>query len=150
MISLSDLVVAITLLLTISAVMIPLARWLGIGPEHGLLLSGIILGSSQFLNASQIGRLTDISQLGVVFFLFVIGLELDPRKIWSLRRYAFWPRSGASDWNGLVMMLYGSSSRHLGLLRFSWDSSRQTPLRPLCCNSSKGEANSSKTMDKQP
>ena len=44
-ISLPDMVVAITMLLTISAVMIPLARWLGIGPELGLLLSGIILGS---------------------------------------------------------------------------------------------------------
>ena len=105
-ISLPEMVVAITLLLTISAVMIPLARWLGIGPELGLLLSGIILGSSHFLSAGQIGRLTEISQLGVVFFLFVIGLELDPRKVWSLRRYAFGLGAIQVIGTGLAMMFY--------------------------------------------
>jgi Kef-type K+ transport system membrane component KefB len=70
---LPDLLLAITLLLGISAIVIPIARRLGIGPELGLLLSGVILGSSHFLASAQVDRLRELSELGVVFFLFMIG-----------------------------------------------------------------------------
>jgi len=103
---LPDIVLAITLLLTISAVMIPLARRLGIGPELGLLLSGIVLGSSHFLGPTQIERLRDISELGVVFFLFVIGLELDLGQFWSLRRYALGLGSLQVAATGIALMFY--------------------------------------------
>lgn len=86
---LPDLLLAITLLLGISAIVIPLARRLGIAPELGLLLSGVILGSSHFLAPTQVDRLRELSELGVVFFLFVIGLELDFGQAWLLRQYAF-------------------------------------------------------------
>ncbi|HKR79849.1 MAG TPA: cation:proton antiporter, partial [Nitrospira sp.] len=86
---LPDLLLAISLLLGISAVVIPLVRRLGIAPELGLLLSGVILGTSHFLGATQVDRLHELSELGVVFFLFMIGLELDLGQAWQLRRYAF-------------------------------------------------------------
>jgi predicted Kef-type K+ transport protein len=63
---LPDLLLAITLLLGISAIVIPVARRLGIGPELGLLLSGVILGSSHFLAPTQVDRLREPSELGVV------------------------------------------------------------------------------------
>jgi len=103
---LPDILLAITLLLMISAVMIPFARRLGIGPELGLLLSGIILGSTHFLGPTQVERLREVSELGVVFFLFVIGLELDLRKAWSLRRYALGLGSLQVVATGLVLMFY--------------------------------------------
>ena len=103
---LPDIVLAITLLLLISAVIIPLARRLGIGPELGLLLSGIVLGSSHLLGTAQIERLREVSELGVVFFIFVIGLELDLRKAWSLRRYALGLGPVQVLVTGLLLMLY--------------------------------------------
>jgi Kef-type K+ transport system membrane component KefB len=103
---LPDLLLAITLLLGISAVVIPVARRLGIGPELGLLLSGVILGSSHFLGPTQIDRLHEISELGVVFFLFVIGLELDFRQAWVLRRYALVLGPLQVLATGLVLMFY--------------------------------------------
>ena len=103
---LPDIVLAITLLLMISAVIIPLARRLGIGPELGLLLSGVVLGSSHLLGTAQVERLREISELGVVFFIFVIGLELDLAKAWSLRRYALGLGPVQVLATGLVLMLY--------------------------------------------
>lgn len=103
---LNEIVLAITLLLTISAVVIPLARRLGIGPELGLLLSGVILGSSHMLGQTQVDRLREVSELGVVFFLFVIGLELDLQRVWSLRRYAVALGTLQVLVTGLVLMFY--------------------------------------------
>ena len=103
---LPDLLLAITLLLGISAIVIPLARRLGIGPELGLLLSGVILGSSHFLGTTQVDRLRELSELGVVFFLFMIGLELDLGQAWQLRRYAFLLGTLQVLATGLVLMFY--------------------------------------------
>jgi monovalent cation:proton antiporter-2 (CPA2) family protein len=103
---LPDILLAITLLLTISSIMIPIARRLGIGPELGLLLSGIILGSSHILGPTQVERLREISELGVVFFLFVIGLELDLGQAWLLRRYALGLGSLQVVATGLMLMCY--------------------------------------------
>jgi len=103
---LPDLLLAITLLLGISAVVIPLARRLGIGPELGLLLSGVILGSSHFLAPAQVDRLRELSELGVVFFLFMIGLELDLGQAWLLRRYALVLGSLQVLATGLALMFY--------------------------------------------
>jgi glutathione-regulated potassium-efflux system protein KefB len=116
---LPDLLLAITLLLGISAVVIPLARRLGIAPELGLLLSGVILGSSHFLAPSQVDRLRELSELGVVFFLFMIGLELDLGQAWLLRRYAFLLGSLQVVATGLALMFYWqlfTSSWSLALL----------------------------------
>ena len=103
---LDEIILAITVLLTISAVVIPLARKLGIGPELGLLLSGVILGSSHMLGLTQIDRLQEVSELGVVFFLFVIGLELDVRRVWALRRYSVALGSLQVLLTGLALMCY--------------------------------------------
>ncbi|HET8720788.1 MAG TPA: cation:proton antiporter [Nitrospira sp.] len=103
---LPDLLLAITLLLGISAIVIPVARRLGIGPELGLLLSGVILGSSHFLGPAQVDRLRELSELGVVFFLFMIGLELDLGQAWLLRRYALILGSLQVLATGLVLMFY--------------------------------------------
>ena len=103
---LDEIIFAITLLLIISAVAIPLARKFGMGADLGLLLAGVILGSSHVLGPTQVDRMREISELGVVFFLFLIGLELDLRKLWSLRRYAVVLGTLQMLMTGFVLMFY--------------------------------------------
>ena len=103
---LDEIILAITLLLMISAVAIPLARKFGMGADLGLLLAGIIMGSSHLLGPTQVERLREVSELGVVFFLFLIGLELDLRKAWSLRRYAVVLGTLQVLVTGFVLMFY--------------------------------------------
>lgn len=103
---LDEIVLAITLLLMISAVAIPLARTFGMGADLGLLLAGVVMGSSHLLGPTQVDRMREVSELGVVFFLFLIGLELDLRQVWSLRRYAVLLGTLQVLVTGFVLMFY--------------------------------------------
>src|SRR5262245_54216359 len=54
-----------------------------------MLLAGIALGPFGFAIAPDVGRVRGISELGVVLLLFTIGLEMEPRRLWSMRRLVF-------------------------------------------------------------
>ena len=58
---------------------------LGLGSVAGYLLAGIAIGPMGFKLIDQIEDVRRFAELGVVFLLFVIGLELEPRRLWSMR-----------------------------------------------------------------
>ncbi len=58
---------------------------LGLGSVAGYLLAGIAIGPMGFKLISQIEDVRGFAELGVVFLLFVIGLELEPKRLWSMR-----------------------------------------------------------------
>ena len=66
----------------------PLFKRIGLGTVLGYLSAGVVIGP-------MLGLITDaeailqVSELGVVFLLFVIGLELNPKRLWALRRDIF-------------------------------------------------------------
>ncbi|MEO1748103.1 MAG: monovalent cation:proton antiporter-2 (CPA2) family protein [Pseudomonadota bacterium] len=66
----------------------PLFKRIGLGTVLGYLSAGVVVGP-------MLGLITDaeailqVSELGVVFLLFVIGLELNPKRLWALRRDIF-------------------------------------------------------------
>ena len=68
-----------------AVIAVMLSHRLGLGSVAGYLLAGIAIGPWGFKLVSQIEDVRAFAELGVVFLLFVIGLELEPRRLWSMR-----------------------------------------------------------------
>lgn len=73
-------------LLLASVITIPLFRRLGLGSVLGYLAAGLAIGPFGFRVFTDPQTVMSIAELGVVMFLFVIGLEMEPLRLWGLRR----------------------------------------------------------------
>ena len=82
------LVQAVTLLAA-AVVAVPLFRRLGLGSVLGYLCAGLLIGPFGIGIFSDSQSVLHIADLGVVMFLFVIGLEMRPAHLWNLRRAIF-------------------------------------------------------------
>ena len=85
----ADLLLAGVLFLFAAVVAVPLAARLGIGAVLGYLLAGIAIGPWGLGFISDVDEILHFSELGVVFLMFIIGLELNPSKLWRLRSSIF-------------------------------------------------------------
>jgi glutathione-regulated potassium-efflux system ancillary protein KefC len=61
------------------------AQRLGLGSVAGYLLAGIAIGPWGLKLVGNVQHISAFAELGVVFLLFVIGLELEPKRLWSMR-----------------------------------------------------------------
>ena len=68
---------------------VPISRKLGFGSVLGYLAAGIIIGPFGLGFIKDAEHILHFAELGVVFLLFVIGLELQPSRLWVLRRLVF-------------------------------------------------------------
>ena len=86
--NLDHLVFAAILVLGVSVVFVSISRWLKLGSILGLLAAGVALGphSPGPVLTTHVDELLGIAELGVVLFMFTIGLEMRPSKLWSMRR----------------------------------------------------------------
>ncbi|HDL8703569.1 TPA: glutathione-regulated potassium-efflux system protein KefB [Yersinia enterocolitica] len=85
----SALLTAILLFLFAAVVAVPIAQRLGIGAVLGYLIAGIAIGPWGLGFIRDVDEILHFSELGVVFLMFIIGLELNPAKLWQLRRSIF-------------------------------------------------------------
>lgn len=73
--------------LAAAVVMVPLAKKLGLGSVLGYLLAGVVIGPAVLGFIGQEGQdIMHFAEFGVVMMLFLIGLELEPDLLWSLRK----------------------------------------------------------------
>ena len=68
---------------------VPLARLLGLGAIIGYLAAGIVIGPWGLQLVTEPATLLHIAEFGVVLMLFLVGLELEPRRLWAMRRPIF-------------------------------------------------------------
>jgi glutathione-regulated potassium-efflux system protein KefB len=72
-----------------AVVAVPLFRRLGLGSVLGYFAAGVLVGPSMLGLFTDAETILHFSELGVVMFLFVIGLELRPHKLWAMRHQIF-------------------------------------------------------------
>ncbi|WDQ99218.1 monovalent cation:proton antiporter-2 (CPA2) family protein [Devosia sp. J2-20] len=81
--------IPVVALLGAAVIAVPLFKRLGLGSVLGYLAAGLMLGPSGFGLISDPESVLTIAELGVVMFLFIIGLEMEPAKLWALRKQIF-------------------------------------------------------------
>ncbi len=72
-----------------AALFVPVAVRLGLGSVLGYLIAGCIIGPWGMKLVSDAESILSFAEIGVVLMLFVIGLELDPKRLWTMRASVF-------------------------------------------------------------
>lgn len=75
--------------LSAAVIAVPLFRALGLGSIMGYLAAGMVIGPWGLKLVSNVNDILHFAEFGVVLMLFLIGLELEPKRLWSLRRPIF-------------------------------------------------------------
>lgn len=68
---------------------VPVARFLGLGSIIGYLGAGILIGPWGLKFVTSPEEMLQFAEFGVVLMLFLVGLELEPQRLWSLRKTIF-------------------------------------------------------------
>jgi glutathione-regulated potassium-efflux system ancillary protein KefC len=84
---------------------VPLAKFLGLGSIIGYLGAGILIGPWGLKLVTDPQDMLHFAEFGVVLMLFLVGLELEPRRLWQLRKPIF-------GWGSV--QLFGSAALMLG------------------------------------
>ncbi|EIJ68555.1 monovalent cation:proton antiporter-2 (CPA2) family protein [Pasteurella bettyae] len=99
--------VSVVTLLTAAVLIVPLFKRLGLGSVLGYLAAGLVIGPFGFGLSNDPQAILHIAELGVVMFLFIIGLEMKPSHLWSLRKQIFGLGSLQVFASGVLITLVG-------------------------------------------
>jgi glutathione-regulated potassium-efflux system ancillary protein KefC/glutathione-regulated potassium-efflux system protein KefB len=75
--------------LVAAAIAVPISRRLGFGSVLGYLAAGVAIGPWALGLVDDVDHVLHVAEAGVILLLFVIGLELQPSRLWALRRAVF-------------------------------------------------------------
>lgn len=72
-----------------AVIIVPIFRRLGLGAVLGYLAAGALIGPYGLKLFTDVGAIIHTAELGVVLLLFIIGLELQPSRLWTMRNAVF-------------------------------------------------------------
>jgi glutathione-regulated potassium-efflux system ancillary protein KefC len=75
--------------LAAAVIAVPVAKKLGLGAIIGYLAAGIAIGPWGLKLVTNVQDILHFAEFGVVLMLFLVGLELEPKRLWNLRRPIF-------------------------------------------------------------
>jgi glutathione-regulated potassium-efflux system ancillary protein KefC len=87
--ALPDWLTSSLIYLSAAVVAVPLARAAGLGAILGYLAAGMAIGPWGLKLVTEVEHILHFAEFGVVLMLFLVGLELEPRRLWTLRRPIF-------------------------------------------------------------
>jgi len=82
----------LAIFLAVAAIIAPLARRCGVGSALGYIFAGVLIGPygiGLVYSLYEVQTILHIAEFGVVLLLFLIGLELRPRRFWAMRNAVF-------------------------------------------------------------
>ena len=104
--------------LAFSVVFVPISKKFGFGSVLGYLVAGALIGPSAFSLVQGSESLAHFAELGVVFLLFLIGLELQPKRLWAMKHQLTVLGLGQTLGSTLILGLIFKLAVHT-----SWESS---------------------------
>jgi glutathione-regulated potassium-efflux system ancillary protein KefC len=107
--------------LTAAVAAVPLAKALGLGSIIGYLAAGIVIGPWGLGLVSDVQSILHFAEFGVVLMLFLVGLELEPRRLWELRRPIFaWGSAQMLGCSVVLVAAFAAMSAVAIGLNWSW------------------------------
>lgn len=85
----SHYIVDILVLLAAAVIAVPVFQRLGLGAVLGFLVAGALVGPWGFAYIVAVEEIRHLAEFGVIFLLFIIGIELKPSRLWVMRRSVF-------------------------------------------------------------
>ena len=91
--------------LAAAVIAVPLFKRLGLGSVLGYLAAGVVVGPDLLGLFDRVDDVLHFAEFGVVLLLFVIGLELQPARLWTMRRAVFGLGGGQVVFTGVLIAL---------------------------------------------
>lgn len=101
------MLIDVALFLSAAVLFVPLFRRLRLGAVLGYLAAGIAIGPGGLGLIDEVDKVLQFSEYGIMLLMFIIGLELQPSRLWSMRRAVF--GFGAAQVLGSTALLAGGA-----------------------------------------